>query len=90
MKLCKYGNMLNERLFEIAYINNLDSDDIVESIKMIINKNYELELLAEFNFEICPEDILKLLDRVSLRNHLQRRYNLIVKKELSEVEIDNN
>lgn len=84
MKLCRKGTMLKERLYDISYINNLESDDLVETIKMILRKNLELELLHEFNFEVSPNDLLQLLNRVSIKNHLQRRYKNIVQSELSE------
>lgn len=84
MKLCRKGNMLKERLYDISYINNLESDDLVETIKMIVEKGLELELLHEFNFEVSPKDLLQLLNRVSIKNHLQRRYKNIVQSELIE------
>lgn len=84
MKLCKTGTMLKDRLFDIAYINNLESKDLVETIKMILSKDLELELLYEFNFERNASDLLQALNRVSLRNHLQRRYELIVESELGK------
>jgi hypothetical protein len=76
--------MIKERLFDIAYINNLDSNDLLESIKMIVKKNLELELLVEFHFMISTEELIQILNRVSLRNHLQRRYEIIVNSELAD------
>lgn len=83
-KLSKKETMLKERLYDISYINNLESDDLVETINMIVKKGLELELLHEFNFEVTPNDLLQLLSRVSLKNHLQRRYKNIVQSELLE------
>jgi len=86
MKLCKKSQLLKQGLYSIAYINNLDSKDLRESIKMIVKKDLELELLIEFNFYIGIDEMLKMLDRVSLYNHLQRRYEIIVSSELVECE----
>jgi hypothetical protein len=76
--------MIKERLFDIAYLNNLDSNDLLESIKMIVKKNLELELLVEFNFMISTDELIEILNRVSVRNHLQRRYEIIVNSELAD------
>lgn len=84
MKLCKKGNMLKERLHSIAWINNLESTDLTESIKMILAKKLELELLVEFNFMISTQELIQILNRVSVRNHLQRRYEIIVSSELAD------
>ncbi len=84
MKLCNKSTMIKERLYDIAYINNLDSTNLLDSVDMIVKKGLELELLVEFNFMLNPTDIKKLLSRVSLRNHLQRRYEIIVNSELAD------
>jgi hypothetical protein len=84
MKLCNKSSMIKERLFDIAYLNNLDSNDLLESIKMIVKKNLELELLVEFNFMISTDELIEILNRVSVRNHLQRRYEIIVNSELAD------
>ena len=84
MKLCKKGKMLENRLYSIAYINNLESDNLVDSIKMILKKGLELELLVEFNFEVSPEELINMLKRVSLMNYMQRRFQYVVQSELVE------
>ena len=76
--------MLEDRLYSIAYINNLDSDNLVNSIEMIIKKDLTLELLVEFDFMISPEGLLDMLKRVSLMNYMQRRFQYIVHSELAE------
>lgn len=84
MKLCKKGKMLENRLYSIAYINNLESENLVDSIKMILKKGLELELLVEFNFEVTPEELINMLKRVSLMNYMQRRFQYVVQSELVE------
>jgi hypothetical protein len=81
MKLNKQEELIKQSLFNICWINNLESNDIIETIKMIKEKGYEDELIHEINID-CDETI-KLLNRISLRNHIQRRYEVIVDNELN-------
>ncbi len=85
MKLTKKEEMVKSRLWDIAYINNLDSTDIKESVNQIVEKGLELELLLEFNFLIDIEELKNMLNRVAFYNHIQRRYQLEVEMELNKL-----
>jgi hypothetical protein len=85
MKLTKKEEMVKSRLWDIAYINNLDSTDIKESVNQIVEKGLELELLVEFNFLIDIEELKNMLNRVAFYNHIQRRYQLGVEMELNKL-----
>jgi hypothetical protein len=82
MKLNKIEEVIKERLYDISWINNLESDNLVETIKMIKEKGFESELKHEIN--IGCDETLVLLDRISFRNHLQRRYKVIVETEQNQ------
>jgi hypothetical protein len=85
MKLTKKEEMVKSRLWDIAYINNLDSTDIKESVNQIVEKGLELELLVEFNFLIDIEELKNMLNRIAFYNHIQRRYQLEVEMELNKL-----
>lgn len=74
---------LRDHLYDIAYINNLDSDNLVESLQMILDKGLEGELVHEIHLT-ANKCIAMLKNRMAFRNHCQRRYGKIVRHELAD------
>lgn len=83
MKLSQMEQNLIWKLMDIAWINNLDSTNLVESLEMIKDKGLDNEVLYETNMttDRCI-DMLK--SRMAFHNHCQRRYKKIVEYHLAE------
>jgi len=81
LKLSQPEQIVKDHLFEIAYINNLDSENLLESLQMILDKGLESELIHETYFT-CNKCIDLVKNRLSFRNHCQRRFEKIVRSEI--------
>ena len=86
LKLSQPEQIVKDHLLEIAYINNLDSDNLLESIQMILDKGLESELIHE-TFFTCNKCIDLVNRRLSFRNHCQRRFEKIVRSEILNSEL---
>lgn len=86
LKLSQPEQIVKDHLLEIAYINNLDSDNLLESLQMILDKGLESELIHETDLT-CNKCIDLVKYRLSFRNHCQRRFEKIVRSEILNSEL---
>lgn len=84
LKLTSGQQMIKNHLFDIAYINNLESNNFIKTIKMIKDKGLEDELCAEVY--MTPNKVLSFFEGVGtlkFKNHIQRAYKKIVDEQLT-------
>ena len=85
MKHSKQQKNILESLFDIAWINNLESSNFIDSIKMIKQKGYEKELVHEV--EMSCDILIEMLESdITFNNTCQTIYEYIVNEELKEFE----
>ena len=75
MKNSLKQKMVYHRLFDIAKLNNFESDEIKETIRSIAKKK------LEFDFYVGFDAINQMLDRVSFYNKIQKEFKRIVESE---------
>lgn len=81
MKNSLKQKMVYHRLFNIANLNNFESDEIKETIRSIAKKDLEFKFLVEFDFYVGFDAINQMLDRVSFYNKIQKEFKRIVESE---------
>ena len=78
MKNSHLEKMVNDRLYEIAELNNFESDEIKKTIRSIEDKELVLEFLVLFDFYVSFNTLHQLLNKVSFYNRIQKKYKQIV------------
>jgi hypothetical protein len=83
MQLSQMEQVLIWKLMDIAWINNLESTSLIESLEMIKDKGLDNEVIYEV--KMTPDRCLDMLkSRMAFRNHCQRRFKKIVEYHLAE------
>ena len=70
--------MVIDRLYEIAELNNFESDEIKQTIRSIEDKELILEFLVLFDFYVGFNDLNQMLNKISFYNRIQKKFKRII------------
>jgi hypothetical protein len=78
MKNSHLEKMVIDRLYEIAELNNFESDEIKQTIRSIEDKELILEFLVLFDFYVGFNDLNQMLNKISFYNRIQKKFKRII------------
>jgi hypothetical protein len=78
MKNSLLEKMVYNRLYDIANLNNFESDEIKQTIRSIEDKEFVLEFLVLFDFYVGFNTLNQMLNKASFYNKIQKNFKHIV------------